>query len=192
MPCEARLFFLAAENYYGDDTIITKALDDTTTINRLANISTFGYVIQKTPEQVPYWMGGSYETLWVSFIPRLFWPEKPTSTIGQEFGHRYALLDAADESTSVNLPWLPEFYANFGLFGVLVGMFAIGAMFRFLVQRFTAPRARRIDHVLGITITFTLFYAESNLALMVGGVFLNYLAFSILLRLVMMGSRRSS
>lgn len=185
---KAEIFWDAAEKYYLDAD--RQFIDDPGTVNRLAHIAVLSYVISTTPDPVPYWMGGSYRTLWTSFIPRLLWPDKPQATIGQEFGHRYMLLGDSDETTSFNLPWLPEFYANFGLLGVIFGMFGVGVLFRFLVQKFTAPPARVIEHILGVAITFQLFYAESNFALMIGGLLLTYVAVVVLLRGMMMGSRR--
>lgn len=185
---KALLFYQVTEDYYTGNDVFSLVSEDAGTINRIAHISLFAYVINMTPEPVPYWLGGSYETLLTSFIPRMIWPDKPQATIGQEFGHRYYLLGKGDKATSFNLPWLPEFYANFGTFGVLGGMFAVGMLFRFLVQKFNAPISRSIEYVLGITITFSLFYAESNFALMVGGMFLTYLTFVVLLRLLTSGS----
>lgn len=173
-----------ADAYYSSDDIFSTVGEDTTTVNRLAHISIFSHVISMTPGQVPYWAGESYQTLWTSFIPRVLWPDKPKATIGQDFGHRYDLVGEHDEATSMNLPWLVEFYANFGALGVVGGMFAVGVLFRFLVQKFSASVSRRIEYVLGISLTFSLFYAESNFALMAGGVLLTYLAFFVLLRLL--------
>ena len=186
---KAVLFIRAAEQYYSRGELIAAVSKDTSIINRLAHIATFEYVIATTPDQVPYWSGGSYQTLFTSFIPRMIWPDKPQALIGQEFGHRYKMLDALDKNTSLNLPWLPEFYANFGEIGVVIGMFLVGVLFRLLVQKFSAPVSSTIEYVLGVTIIFNLFYAESNFSLMVGGVFLTYAVFLLLLRLLTDGSR---
>ena len=67
-------------------------------------------------------------------------------------------------------------------------MFAVGVLFRFLVQKLSVPIGSGIEYVLGATLTFGLFYAESNFALMVGGVLTMYLALLILLRLLTLGS----
>jgi hypothetical protein len=193
---KARVFYEAAEQEYSDVGVATFFREDIRTVNRLAHSAVFSVVVGMTPDPVPFWMGGSYKTLWTSFIPRVLYPDKPRATIGQEFGHRYSLIGDEDEVTSINLPWLPEFYANFGRSGVLLGMFGVGLFFRFLVEKFNVPRARRIEYVLGITITFSLFYAESNFSLMVGGVLLTYLALLVLLRLLAttsaIGRRRPS
>ena len=64
----------------------------------------------------------------------------------------------------------------------------MGVLFRFLVQKLSVPIGSGIEYVLGATVTFSLFYAESNFALMVGGVLTTYLALLILLRLLTLDS----
>lgn len=186
---KARMFYKATYDYYTNDDTASSDGIDTGVVNRIGHsVAVFADVIHMTPEQVPYWLGGSYQTLWTSFVPRFLWPGKPQATIGNEFGHRYNVLHPTDESTSYNLPWLPEFYANFGIAGVVVGMFAVGVLFRFLVQKLSVPIGCSIEYVLGATLIFSLFYAESNLALMAGGVLTTYLALLILLRLMTLDS----
>ena len=146
---KASLFYEAVNNYY-EGGILYSLSDDTSTAERTGHISILAHVIKMTPEQVPYWGGDSYKTLWTSFIPRILWPGKPEATIGQDFGHRYILLHSTDDTTSFNLPWLVEFYANFGMLGVLGGMFAVGMLFRFLVQMLkctTEPQFRICSRV---------------------------------------------
>ena len=182
---KAEMFYKAAYDHYANDNYIPSNGIDMVVVDRIGHsITAFADVIAMTPEQVPYWLGGSYQTLWTSFIPRLFWPNKPQATIGNEFGHRYNQLGVYDSSTSHNLPWLPEFYANFGTFGVVFGMFSVGVLFRFLVQKLTVSISSSIEYVLGATVTFGLFYAESNFALMVGALLTPYLALLVLLRLL--------
>ena len=182
---KARMFYKATyDHYLNDDSIPSDGIAPVV-VDRIGHsITAFADVIAMTPEQVPYWFGGSYQTLWTSFIPRLLWPDKPQATIGNEFGYRYKQLPIYDKSTSHNLPWLAEFYANFGTFGVVVGMFAVGVLFRFLVQKLSVPISSGIEYVLGTTITFSLFYAESNFALMVGALLTPYLAMLVLLRVL--------
>jgi hypothetical protein len=55
-------------------------------------------------------------------------------------------------------------------------MFAVGLIFRFLVTKMSAPTSQNVRLLLGLTITFQLFYAESNFALMVGGLLPKYIA----------------
>lgn len=184
---EALLLGLVVQEYYSGPAVLNIISEDSSIINRIAHIVTLGYVVKMTPASVPYWSGDSYRTLWISFIPRALWPGKPQATIGQDFGHRYALIGTNDEWTSINLPWLVEFYANFGTLGVLAGMFFVGVFFRILVQKFRVPVSSPMEHALAVTVLFGLFYAESNFALMVGAVIPAYIAFFVLLRLLTPG-----
>lgn len=186
---KAILLGRVVKEHYADSSVFEKISSDKGIVHRLAHISTFEYVAAVTPESVPYWSGDSYKTLWTSFIPRIFWPGKPQSTIGQDFGHRYGLLQTYDMGTSMNLPWIIEFYANFGLWGVLMGMFFIGVFFRILLQKLKFSVDSPVEHVLAVTITFSLFYAESNFALMVGGIVPTFIVFILLARLLVVFSR---
>ena len=181
---KAAIFATAAFDHYSS----VSANDDLgemtgTAVNRVANISTFSYVVQMTPEIVPYWLGETYTSIFVSFIPRVIWPGKPTSTFGNDFGQRYSLLHAEDYSTSYNLAWLPEFYANFGDLGVFFGMAIVGIVFRLITAKLDNPKGNSLEYVLGLTIVFGLFYAETNLAAMWGGLIITFVTFSVVLRL---------
>ena len=154
---------------------------------RLSNVSVFAHVIELTPSSVPYWQGQTYADILTSFIPRLIYPEKPSRSYANIFGRRYRLLNPEDRTTSLNLPWIVEFYANYGARGVLFGMAVVGVVFGFLVQKLGAgkglglPGERRgvpiprdpnegvLQRAFGLTVIFGLFYAESNLAQMWGG-----------------------
>jgi len=143
-------------------------------LGRVGHLSLFAYVVQLTPEVVPYWRGQTYKFFAASVVPRFLWPDKPVADYGNEFGHRYGLLYPGNDTTSINLPWVTEFYANFGVAGVALGMTLVGAGFRLLTQKLGNPLTREREYVLGLTLVFQLFYAESNLALMWGGLILTF------------------
>jgi hypothetical protein len=138
-------------------------------VDRISHLSIFAHVLDATPESVPYWEGTSYRMLFYSLIPRIIWPDKPRAEVGQAFGHRYGLIAPTDENTSVNLPWLTEFYANFGTIGVVIGMAVVGSLFRFLSATFGSRRNSELETIVGIALCFHLFWAESDFAMMWGG-----------------------
>jgi hypothetical protein len=107
--------------------------------SRLAQFTIFGAVVEDTPGTVPYWKGKTYVPLLTKLIPRAVWPDKPEEMSGQEFGHRYDLISWENRNTSVNLPQLVECYVNFGVTGVIVGMFAIGLVYRMLILLYVHP-----------------------------------------------------
>jgi hypothetical protein len=106
---------------------------------RLAQFTVFGEVIADTPAMVPFWAGASYYTALFKPIPRVIWPDKPEEVSGQTFGHRYNLISATNISTSFNLPQTVELYANFGLIGVIAGMFMFGLIYRLLIDMYVHP-----------------------------------------------------
>jgi hypothetical protein len=83
---------------------------------------------------VPYWGGDTYRHLpWV-FVPRAIAPDKPTVGLGQAFGHRYGLLDRNDHKTAFNCAQIVEMYANFGSWGIAIGMLLVGMFYRALYR----------------------------------------------------------
>ena len=152
-------------------------------VNRLGHITLFAFVVETTPAIVPYWTGETYAFLFASAVPRFLWPEKPVAGFGNEFGRRYKILHSRNFDTTINVPWLTEFFINFGIPGVLVGMALVGAGFRFLIQKLSNPISSPPEYVLGLTLVFQLFYSESNMALMWGGLLLTFVSLYATLRL---------
>jgi hypothetical protein len=151
-------------------------------VNRIGHIVVLAYVVETTPDSVPYWGGETYTFLLASVVPRFLWPEKPEAGFGNEFGRRYGFLHPRNYDTTINVPWLAEFYMNYGAAGVIFGMALVGAGFRFLVQRLSRPASSPAEYVLGLSLVFQLFYAESNLALMWGGLLLTFISLYLTLR----------
>jgi hypothetical protein len=104
---------------------------------RLGLLATMAVVVYQTPARVPYWDGYTYEdVLWHS-IPRLLVPSKPAISFGQEFPRRYGLVDYENVDTAFNFPQMVEWYANFGVVGVVFGMMFFGCLYRVLDYSFT-------------------------------------------------------
>jgi hypothetical protein len=87
----------------------------------------------------------------------------------QWFGHRYRILNPDDQRTSINLPWLVEFYINFGLAGVLIGMLLVGAAMSVLEWGLLRANMTDVELLSGWSLLFPLVYQESNISLTVGG-----------------------
>lgn len=154
-----------------------------TRVDRINHIGTFSHVLKETPSRVPYWNGETYEYLFVSWIPRALWPGKPIAPTGNDFGHRYGLVPLDDFDTTYNLPWLIEFYVNFGVTGALVGMSLVGALFAIFAALVDMRKAGVMEYLVALSISYGLFYAESNLALMLGAVISTYIALIIVLKI---------
>jgi hypothetical protein len=106
---------------------------------RLAQFTVFGEVIADTPAVVPFWEGESFYPILFKPIPRFIMPDKPEEVSGGWFGHRYGLISQENIKTSINLPQIVELYGNFGLIGVIVGMFIFGLIYRLLLEIYIHP-----------------------------------------------------
>jgi hypothetical protein len=106
---------------------------------RLAQFTVFGEVIADTPSMVPFWEGESFYPILFKPIPRFVMPDKPEELSGGWFGHRYGLITPENTTTSINLPQIVELYGNFGLIGVIVGMFIFGLIYRLLLEMYIHP-----------------------------------------------------
>jgi hypothetical protein len=148
--------------------------------SRLSHLMTFAEITGATPDFVPYWLGETYYPLLFKIIPRFLYPDKPLEVTGQTFGHRYSFLAADDYVTSYNLPQLIEFYANFGVFGVILGMVLLGVFYR-VVQQLFFHSCMGFGALVGfIYITTKLLLIESSLSMVVGGLFWIIIYFGVI------------
>ncbi len=141
-------------------------------------------VIRRTPSQVPYWDGATYWSLIGFAIPRVLWPDKPVKVLGQTFGHRYSYLAPDDITTAINLPFLVEFYANFGVKGVLCGMFLVGIIFRVLEEYVNRPKQSLLVTLGGVALFLPLLNIENDFSSQFGGLFMHAVALRLLAALV--------
>ena len=193
---KAQLFIEIAIKHYQNSDLKSQDknyLDSSdSVVSRTAHIILFSNVIEDTPTIVPYWGGETYLPLLTSLIPRALLPDKPIDNTGNKFGRRYNYLGSNDFTTSFNLPWIVEMYANLGRWGVLIGMSLVGLLLSFLDQKLNHTRMNSLEFVIGATILFRLIYQESNFSLMTGSVITLSLALYILFRVVLGGRRRAA
>ena len=140
------------------------------TLGRLNMATMFAMTVSETPSFVPYWQGATYYPILFKPIPRILYPEKPKEATGGAFGHRYNTLDPSDHETSINLPQLVELYINFGIAGVVVGMFLFGVLFQCVLSLFV-HEGMGFGALIGASfIAAQFFNLESATSMMLGGV----------------------
>lgn len=153
------------------------------------SIESLAIVTKLTPNDVPYWDGYSYLILKSKIIPRIFWKEKPNDRLGNEFGQRYNVLTKEnkdlgikrDDSTSWNMPFLNELYANYGKKGVIYGMFVLGLIFSLVAKIFTISNHQNMEKSVSFFIFVPIFFLESHASLIFGALIQTYLVAMILL-----------
>ena len=83
----------------------------------------------------PFLYGKTFKELLFAFgPPRFLWNNKHLSmnADGNAFGHKIHVLDDSDLKTSVGPTIIGDWYINFGLAGIIFGMFLMGIIFRFI------------------------------------------------------------
>lgn len=143
--------------------------------------SALSLVLESTPQKVPYWNGKTY-IVFSKFIPRVFWEDKPTENLGQEFGHRYGILNYSNKNTSMNTPLITEMYMNYGKFGVYIGMILLAFTYLLLNNIFNNNKISTIGRVYSISIIFPFISQESNFTLTFGNIPLMTLAVYLIIR----------
>ncbi len=74
-------------------------------------------------------LGSTMTDLYYAFIPRILWPEKPVVSRGAWFTTYLGMAPSeAEATTSTGMTTFGEWYWNFGIPGVIVGMFLTGAL----------------------------------------------------------------
>jgi hypothetical protein len=154
-------------------------------LRRVSLVVLLQYCADMSPGRIPYLDGATFANLATNLVPRFLWKDKPAETMGQWFGHKYRVLEPDDEITSINLPWIVEFYVNFGPLGVMIGMAIVGAMMALLERFFLNPDMAEVEVIAGWALLFRLFYQESNVSLMLGGLLLQVIFMGVLLFVVL-------
>ncbi len=92
-------------------------------------------IVRDTPERVPFQGGWSIGYVFVAYVPRILWADKPMVTmLGQWITNNYG---PGPHITSHTAPsWVGEFYLNFGFPGILLGCITLGVLFRLLQELF--------------------------------------------------------
>lgn len=129
--------------------------------------SAFSFVLQETPDNVPYYGGKSY-SFFSKFIPRFIWPGKPREDMGYIFGTRYSIISHDNTTTSMNLPILTEMYMNFGKLGIFIGMILLSLVYLFLNNYLNQKKISMVNQVYSISILFAFVNVESNFTLTFG------------------------
>jgi len=156
---------------------------------RFARLQEFARVVDWTPESLPYLKGETYRIflLW-RVIPRLFYWDKPTGTDLEIYSHRYNMQYHEDYTSSTRLPQLIEMYINFGIPGVLIGMFLMGIIYRAIYEMLCHPKAGEGGLLIAIFIFTKLLDIEGDSSVLAMAVY--YMVFLILVsNLVRMKSK---
>ena len=129
---------------------------------RVSSINQTSQIVKLVKEE-GYYKGATMAYLSYALIPRFLWKEKPIIAQGVWFalaiGQAYIHADGK-ANNSVNMTSSGELYLNFGLFGVMIGMFLIGYLCAYMWQ--ISGFYESSDNVLGAMFGLYLFYLATS------------------------------
>ena len=96
-------------------------------VERMSYITFFSRVIEHVPAREPHADGELLNmAMQNAFVPRFLVPDKPELPSDSYYTRRFAGVQVAETGTSVSIGYMAEFYADWGLGGMFVSIFAFG------------------------------------------------------------------
>lgn len=95
--------------------------------SRQQAMDSFAAIISQTPRPNPYMLGYDFITIPCNLIPSFIWPGKPRPKDGENFDFKYWQLSSRGNAGAT---FIGDLYMNFGLPGVIIGMFLTGIFIR--------------------------------------------------------------
>ena len=144
---------------------------------RLDYLLPLAWLTRHTPDPLPFLHGETYAPLLYKLVPRIVFADKPQD-VG-DLGKRYGFV-APNVMNNAKVHQLGEFYLNFGVPGVLAGMFLLGLLYRALHELFHKPSACAATMAVGThMLTVLALEMESLLSVSLG--FLMWYAIAVAL-----------
>ena len=142
------------------------------TSSRSSLLTMTGVILEKTPETVPYQLGSYYPLLIKNLIPRVFWPEKPSVNLANQFFQvEYGLTEIQNlRSVSIACGFEAEGYMNFGWMGVLAVGLLVGFALGIYEMIFFSAVSSVTTIAVGLALLPGFLTIESQLVQYLGGI----------------------
>jgi hypothetical protein len=141
-------------------------------VNRLSLLNQTANVVDKTPALVPYQYGRLYSYMFITFIPRFIWPDKPSVNDANQYYQVAYGLTSEDNlgGVSIAVGVLTEGFMNFGWLGAFGVMFLLGVFFDFYQSTFLSRESGILLTALGVVLLPQFLAIESQMAQYLGGI----------------------
>lgn len=141
----------------------------------LSTYRTFYSMVLRYPSQYSYMLGKTFLYAFVLFIPRAIWAGKPDNPVRDMIEHS---LNSRARKSGTAVANIGEFYANFGLLGIMFFMYIIGWITSSLKRLVWTSNAEENGLVyIGYSIMYPLFFqwiARGNFS---GNIYMTVFAF---------------
>jgi hypothetical protein len=141
------------------------------TLSRFDLLRQTAHVIEFTPSRVPYQYGSLYSYIGITFIPRYFWPDKPSvNDANRWYQVQYGLTDPAQlSSVSIAVGSVAESYINFGWLGPVLVILPLGIFLGSFERIFLHSDSGVMFSCLGAVLVPQLLAIEAQMAQYVAG-----------------------
>jgi len=151
-----------------------------------SSIGFFSFVLDRVPKLIPHENGKMIlRTLTHTLKPRILFPDKSILPVDSLLVRKYAGIHVAGEElrTSVGLGYIPQFYIDFGIPGIMVlslilGLL-IGVIYRGLI--FFSPSYNLYISAVVILFLYHFTQYETEVTKLVGGMVMNTIIFAFIL-----------
>jgi hypothetical protein len=140
-------------------------------LTRVSLLEQTANVMELTPAVVPFQYGHLYSYLWVTFIPRFVWPDKPSmNEANRWYQVSYGLTETEDLSrVSMAVGTLTESYISFGWWGPPMIMFLVGMLLDWLRYSFLNINSGILLNAIGVALLPNFLAIESQMAQYISG-----------------------
>jgi hypothetical protein len=119
---------------------------------------TLEILVAKAGHEVRYQNGYTLSLFFMAVVPRILWPEKPDSSVGQLYNRELHLSD--DPDTYISPSFVGDLYWNFGWAGIVAGMPLFGFLLGSVNRRCDMSQRRSVLRLLVIATTTYLLCAR--------------------------------
>jgi len=117
-------------------------------------------IVARIGKDKPFELGATLTPIATAFIPKIIWPEKPSSAVGQDFNKEFSVSEVAD--TYISPSHVGEIYWNFGWPGILLIMPMIGFLLGVIGTRCSAYPGLSLTRLLVTVVTIYAFTIGSE------------------------------
>ncbi|TKC56952.1 oligosaccharide repeat unit polymerase [Pedobacter hiemivivus] len=112
---------------------ITKALEPAILTTNMIDVSKTAHIMDAIPSRMNYEYGATLVTIFIAWIPREFWPDKPVTNVDNTIGIK---VFGATTYGSGGVPpgLIAELFWNFWIPGVIIGCYLIGLLIKIINQ----------------------------------------------------------
>lgn len=143
-----------------------------------------GLAVQRQNQGInEYTYGSTLADAVIMLVPRVLWPEKPIRVGGSAYVTQFTGISFGG-GTSVGMGQIMEFYVNFGMIGIFLGMFLLGVIITALDE--ASARSLQQSNWLGFALWYvpalSLLQTGNNMVTLVAGFMASWLVIYGLIR----------